>query len=311
MEQTSRNMPRDVFLYLLSIITLVVSAVSFGVLVFQLINVNFPDLINSGYYYSADSYLETIRMSLATLIIVFPVFLWVTRFLQGDVTRYPEKKDLKIRRWLLYLTLFAAALLIIGDLVAILNNLLHGELTIRFILKALTILFIAGSVLYHYLSELRDRPIKGIKIFRWVVMFVVIASVVAGFFYIGSPVQQRKKAFDQRRVNDLQMIQNEVINFWQSKGQLPKNLGKLTNSISGFKAPVDPESGKAYEYIIKSDQKTTFQLCGVFNYANSEADPFFPKTRLMPDIYNNWTHGAGHYCFERAIDPDLYPLRPK
>src|SRR3989344_80612 len=145
MTETNKNLPRDVFLYLLSIGTLIASATYFGVLVFQYINVYFPDLIND-YYFSASNYYGTIRQALATLIVIFPAYIWVSVFLKKDIQENPEKRDLKIRKWLLYLTVFVAALVVIGDLVALIDTFLEGELTTRFILKVLAIIFIAGSV---------------------------------------------------------------------------------------------------------------------------------------------------------------------
>src|SRR3989344_4983040 len=138
----NKNTPRDVFLYLLSIITLIASAISFGVLVFQYINIYFPDIITD-YYVSASAYFSQIRQALATLIVIFPVYVWVSRFLKKDVEANSEKRELKIRKWLLYFTVFAAALVIIGDLVALINTFLNGELTTRFILNVLAIIFIA------------------------------------------------------------------------------------------------------------------------------------------------------------------------
>ena len=152
MSEMTKNLPRDVFLYLLSIITLVASAVSFGILVFQYINIYFPDII-ADYYISPSSYYGSIRQALATLIVIFPVYVWVSRFLKKDIKENSEKRDLKIRKWLLYFTVFVAALVVIGDLVALINTFLEGELTMRFILKVLAIFFIAGSAFSYYYFE--------------------------------------------------------------------------------------------------------------------------------------------------------------
>ena len=77
---TNQNIPRDAFLYLLSIITLIISAVSLGTVVFQYINVYIPDIISDPYL-TQSSYLGTMRYALATLVIVFPVFvcLWLVK----------------------------------------------------------------------------------------------------------------------------------------------------------------------------------------------------------------------------------------
>ncbi|MDP3696840.1 MAG: DUF5671 domain-containing protein [Candidatus Taylorbacteria bacterium] len=320
MSGQSSQLPRDVFLYLLSIITLIVSAVSLGIVVFQYINVYIPDIVSDPYF-SRSSYLGSMRYALATLMIVFPVFVWVSWFLRKDINSFPEKRELKIRRWLLYLTLFVAALVIIGDLVALLRSFLEGELSQRFIFKVLTILFIAGSVLIHYLSELKDRDkeFKWIRVFDWTVAALVGASIIAGFFIAGSPQNQRLVRLDERRVSDLQTIQWQLINYWQRKESLPANLNDLTDPISGFIVPRDPETGGSYEYNISDD--LSFELCVVFS--TSAVDGASPEMRLAKpvpamapdtapypvggDHYNVWWHDAGRVCFERTIDPDLYP----
>lgn len=314
MTDINKNLPRDVFLYLLSIVTLVASAVSFGIMVFQYINVYFPDLIND-YYFSPASYYGTIRQALATLIVIFPVYVWVSRFLKKDIQENPEKRDLKIRKWLLYLTVFVAALVLIGDLVALINTFLEGELTTRFVLKVLTIFFIAGSVFSHYYFELRELKSKsskgfdGTSIYAWAVIVVVVTAIVFGFFVAGSPQNQRTVRFDERRVQDLSSLQSQIINYWQKKNQLPQNLDQLTNDILGIVIPKDPKTGMPYEYTKLGNLK--FELCASFETSSFQDNG--GRSKAVPAIYpypggetETWQHNAERTCFQRTIDPDLF-----
>ena len=307
MPENIKNLPRDVFMYLLAVVTLVVSAVSFGILVFQYISIYFPDILTD-YYYSKSAYFGTIRQSMAFLIVVFPVYIWASRFLRRDLEENPEKKDLKIRKWLLYLTVFAAGLTIIGDLVALLNTFLEGEITTRFILKILTIFFIAGSVFYYYFKELKSK--YSLRLFPWAIILVALAAVVFGFFVAGTPADRRLVRFDERRVNDLSIIQSQVINYWQNKGALSTDLNNLRSDITGFEVPVDPKTGEAYEYRVMGDLK--FQLCATFETSSDESQngkDVLPMSYPYPDdnLYT-WQHGIGRTCFERTIDPDF--LKP-
>jgi hypothetical protein len=147
--------PKDVFLHLLAMVTLYTSAINFGILIFRYINIYFPDLLENSYYYDRVSQLSGIRWAIASLIIVFPVYILITWFLNKIYLADPNKRNFRIRRWLIYLTLFIAAVVIIGDLVTLVYNLLGGELTVRFILKILTVLFIAGSIFGYYFWDLR------------------------------------------------------------------------------------------------------------------------------------------------------------
>ena len=298
-------------MYLLSIITLIASAISFGVLVFQYINIYFPDIITD-YYVSASAYFSQIRQALATLIVIFPVYVWVSRFLKKDVEANSEKRELKIRKWLLYFTVFAAALVIIGDLVALINTFLNGELTTRFILKVLAIIFIAGSIFSYYFSELRELKTKSKKsldwmnVYKWVVVAVVITAVGFGFYVAGSPQNQRAVRFDERRVQDLSSLQYQIINYWQKKNELPKNLDEMANDILGIVIPKDPKTSVAYEYQVLDSLK--FELCATFE--TSSSDPNVYKSRTAP-VYpggemQTWSHEAERTCFQRTIDPDLF-----
>lgn len=317
MAKTSKNIPRDTFLYLLAIITLVVVAVGFGMAVFNYVDFYFPDPATD-YYRSTSSYEGAIRQAMAMLIVVFPVFYWVSRFLKRDVDDHPEKRELKIRKWFLYLTLFAAALVIIGDLVAVINNFLKGELTTRFVLKALTMFFISGSVFYYYLAQLKESArYSFLKYLTPFIVAVIIAAVGWGFAVIGSPFQQRDKRFDERRISDLQSIQNYITNYWQNKEKLPVNLSDLEDPLLGIVIPVDPEMGRLYEYRVIGDLTSelfigdlTFELCATFK-TKDEGDQ---RAISVPAIYSprsqnySWQHGIGRTCFERTIDPDFFRI---
>jgi hypothetical protein len=145
---------REAFLYLVLFGTLYVSAFNLGSLVFDLINWTFPDpaLIDSNYEAIIR---DSIRWSLSMLIVSFPVFLYMSWMTGRDVEAEPTKRASKVRRWLTYLTLFVAASTLIGDVTSLVYNVLGGEMTTRFLLKAFTVALIAGTAFTYYLRDLR------------------------------------------------------------------------------------------------------------------------------------------------------------
>lgn len=218
----------------------------------------------------------------------------------------------------MYLTVFVAALIVIGDLVALINTFLEGELTTRFILKVLTIFFIAGSVFSHYYFELRElksklkKGLDGTSIYTGIVIGVVVVAIVFGFFVAGSPQNQRTIRFDERRVQDLSSLQSQIINYWQKKNQLPQNLDQVANDILGIIIPKDPKTGASYEYAKLGNLK--FELCATFETSSLDQNIIGPpraKTMAYPypgGEIETWQHNAERTCFQRTIDPDLFQI---
>lgn len=305
----ARTSPKDFFLHLLAIVLLYVSVGAFLSLVFSYINIQLPDALSYGYERTAE--FASIRWTTAILIVVFPVHILCMWLLYRDMKQEPEKAELRVRKWLLYFTLFLAALLQIGDLIALIYNFLNGEITMRFLLKVVAVLAVAGAVFGYELWDLRRTNFQSASTPKRVtgaVAAVVLAVVVGGFFAAGSPMHQRKVRFDERRVNDLQTIQGQVVNHYQFKRKLPLMPSELTDDISGFSVPVDPDTGKSYEYRVTGTLK--FQLCASFETASDGTN----GTPRMPAPYGdsygqNWAHGTGRACFDRTVDPEFYPPR--
>lgn len=275
----------------------------------------FPDDVSL--YFTQSS--EEIRASMAALIVVFPVYVGITWFLRKDIINHPEKREFWARKWLLHLTLFLAAITIIIDFIILMNNFLNGELTVRFALKVLTVLIVAGTVFGYYFWDLKRDTLptsRPSKMLAGMVSAVVLGSIISGFFIIGSPSTQRKMRFDEMRVNALQNLQWEIINFWQGKNRLPESLAELKNDISGFVPPIDPETRTSYDYIVK--RALEFELCADFSLKSLNNDMsgngnYAPMPAMMSNpigMYGqeNWTHTEGRQCFTRTIDPDLYKL---
>src|SRR5690606_37523696 len=142
----------EVFMYLLMFAELYLRAYQLGNLAFQLINLAFPDQLSPFANVVAG---QKIRWATSTLIVAFPVFLFVASRISRDIAEEPARRNSAVRRWLTYLTLFVAASIVIGDVIALIYNLLSGELTVRFVLKALVVAAIAGGAFGYYLWSVR------------------------------------------------------------------------------------------------------------------------------------------------------------
>ena len=144
---------REAFLYLLLFSTLYISAFNLGALLFNLIDVGFPDPAETAA--TIERLWNDIRWNLSFLIAAVPVFLYVARHTSRELRLEPGKRGSKVRRWLIHLTLFVAASVLLGDVTSLLHGLLGGDLTVRFVLKVLTVAAIAGAVLRYHVRDLR------------------------------------------------------------------------------------------------------------------------------------------------------------
>lgn len=325
------------FLSLGVLVSLIASVASFLNLIFETLNQKFPDALNATYQYGYNSYnFDSMRMALATLIIFFPVFL-VLSYYWGRARKHGLGHiDEVIRKWMVYLLVFLAAIVIVVDLVTLVRYFVSGEITTRFILKVLAALVVAKLTGLYYLYQLRDSRFKKIvdMLAPWVASLLAGFAIVFAFLVMGSPFEQRQLRLDDRRLQDLQSIQYQVINFWQQKEMLPATLKDLSNPLSGFALPVDPEfeKGSVYEYNKKSD--LTFELCATFALPIPKGWQEYSKgggvyPLAMPSyegrdvatssvapypgygMNESWDHQAGRTCFERTIDKDIYPPYPK
>ena len=146
---------REAFSYLLLFTTLYLSAYYFGCLLFEFVNLKFPDVAANGYAWRSP--MESIRWSASSVVVAFPIFLFLSRGIYRELARNPIKRLSAIRRWLTYLTLFVTAGFLIGDLTTLVYNALGGELTIRFCFKVAIVGAIAGTIFGFYLRDLRSE----------------------------------------------------------------------------------------------------------------------------------------------------------
>ena len=111
---------------------------------------------------------------------------------------------------------------------------------------------------------------------------VVLAVLAVGFHVLGPPRNQRDISADERRVQDLRMIAQQIY----GRHTLPATLTelRLPNQLQ------DPVTGTPYEFHTKSG--TAYELCATFATTSAESDSENPR----PDTF--WNHTKGRQCFE-------------
>ena len=144
-------------MYIVVLGTMVLCAYQFGALLFEIINRVVPDAMDAGRYAEGYVYSNvTMRWSISTLIVAFPVFVVMSRLVDRAARVDPTKRASRVRRRLTYILLFVASCVLIADLTTLVYYFLGGEVTLRFFLKVLTVGAIAGTVFLHYWWDLRS-----------------------------------------------------------------------------------------------------------------------------------------------------------
>ncbi len=125
-----------------------------------------------------------------------------------------------------------------------------------------------------------------------VVTVAVTAAVIAGIYLLGSPLEERARRLDERRVEDLSGISQAIDVYWTRQSSLPASLDRLRPETGANVTIVDPVRGAPYEYRLLEGGK--YELCASFEGESRET-----AGRLNAAF---WTHRAGRQCFERVAE---------
>jgi hypothetical protein len=264
---------RDAFLYLLLFITL-------GSWIFAMIMLGdalVDKFLNVDTYVDAFAFRQSVSGFLATIIIAFPIQLWVGWVIGKQARMRPESLESGVRKWLTYVALVVTAIVLLGDAIWFLSDFLRGELTTAFVLKTVVLVVLTGGVFLYYLAGIRRDELLQTRdrVFATAAIVIVIAGLVAGFIPLGSPAYGLSVKRDYDTVQAIYRIAEKV------HSPVPAKL-----------------DAKPYKYErINANQ---YKICGTFEteYANA--------------VESQWNHPAGDACFsfDTRNGTIPYPVSP-
>ena len=292
------TLPREAFLHVVMFLALFVSAFNLGAVLFGLIDLALPDPAGV----PPEVVRELLRFSVSALVVASPVFAYVTRVVGRAVEAQPSARASRIRLQLTYLTLFVASCVLVGAVTALVYSFLGGELTARFVLKALTVTAIAGSAFGYYFRDLREAerdprspgaprrrdPLPALG------AAAVAVAVVAGLLALGSPAGQRRERLDARRAQDLRVISQAIDRYEATHERLPATLDELQRGSDIQVAIGDPVTREPYAY--ETGDGAAYELCAIFALATAE--------RPLRDGQPFSRHDAGRHCFQLRAERD-------
>lgn len=293
------NSAKYAFFYLLSLVALIFMALSTGMIIFQIINKTIVDIpLFSGGFDSG-----TLRFAISAIIISAPIYYLTMRQINKSLYNGSLHKDAEVRKWLTYFILLVSAVVMIGWLIATINNFLNGELTTKFILKAITAIIIAAAIFSYYFYDIRRESVIGAKdktisLFFYGSLAIVVISLISAFFFIDSPTVARERRQDMANLEKFNMIDNAINSYYAEHGKLPANFADITGdktianlSVETFK---DEITGKAFDY--KGKDKMTYELCTEFKTSNKDVNDIGQY-----NYKDRWTHDAGYQCMSQRV----------
>ncbi|MCP5432413.1 MAG: hypothetical protein H6923_03980 [Alphaproteobacteria bacterium] len=311
---------REAFLYLVLFVLLGTVSGFLGTMLFTLTNWVLPQPGDPSRY--AGSVQQSVRFAVSALVVAYPAFFLLTLHLAGERARNPAMQASRLRKWLTYLALVVAVSALISDLIAVLNQFLSGELTVRFAAKAAIVGAIAAATLLHYVPDIeRSEPGKwGGRLLQAILGAVATAIVAGSVGYaiasIDSPLTTRKKEMDVVRLSDLRRTADAIDCYYTYFGRVPQSLDELAEALRtrgeklpqpgacSYRMPSDPVTGKAYVY--DPAEGARYSLCATFahgwsteeiegRFRGSYGQVFWPLTSgrsIRPPA------AAGEACFE-------------
>lgn len=288
------NSPKLSFYYCLSLVTLLIGSISFGTIVFEIINKVFPLISENSY--GNDSGLKA---AISGIVIAFPIFYFITSLIYKGIINKEFDIESGARKWLTYFIIFISSVVMIGSLIGLLNNFLDGETTSNFILKTLTVLGVSSAIFTFYFNDIKRKEIskKFNKIYFFTSLILVIIALVSSFFIVESPIEARNRKTDQGIINNLETTKRAIEQYYNEKGKLPQNLDEIKNENYEYintQEFTEQSTGKYYTYQVIEGKK--YELCANFKSSNI-------KEGNQNDYYMlTWKHDKGYQCITKRIE---------
>ncbi|MEK9130219.1 MAG: DUF5671 domain-containing protein [Patescibacteria group bacterium] len=295
----SNNSAKFAFFYMLSLVALVFMSLSTGMIIFQIINKNIADAINQ---YDGNYSPDALKFAISALIISAPIFYFTIWRIFKNLISGILSKDSAVRRWLTYFILFVASVVVIGWLIGVFYNFLQGELTIKFILKAITTIFISSAIFSFYLYDIKREAVnknnKVILSYFYCSLGIIIIVFVASLFFVESPTETRNRRLDDVILEKFDKLDTAIQHYYVDKNKLPDNFKEIMQAENNLTNDdlKDSVANTMFDYKIFSN--TSYELCANFRVSNK-------NSATLEDEYNNykerWPHESGYQCLKQRV----------
>lgn len=282
------------FMYLLSFVALGFTAFAIGNILFLLINKYIADPFAEYDYWGLDS----VKFSIASLIITTPVYIVLTNLIQKYTQNGRINLKSQIRKWLSYVIILITSVTIIGELIALIVNFLDGEITLRSFSKLMVVVGISVLIMLYHIFDTKRHEIPKKNTLRLVFNLVIIPlSIITlglGIFMMEPPSQARYRKIDEKTLEKLESVKNNITYYHKYEKNLPTNLETLKSyGEYGYYYENYNTIDKDHQIQYNITEGNSFELCADF-YLDSEAIQKYSNSYLK----DSYQHDNGYQCFE-------------
>jgi len=293
------------FYYLLSLVALIFTAISAGLIIFGIIDRSVADALVQDYYRNLDG---QFKFAISALLVAGPIYYLSTSLINKGLKKEELTLDSPLRRWLTYLIIFVNALIILGVFIGTVYNFLSGALTARFLLKLLSVLVIASAIFSYYFYDIKKKAVLAKDRFNryFALISAVLLSVIfiSAWFFVELPADARAKRLDQNLMNNIYQLENAVNNYHALYNYLPSNLEELKSDQDIYledRYLSDPETGRLIEYRLEDDNH--FSFCAEFRRASEDMN----DNRYIYRGRSDKSYQAGYSCVDGELWSKVVP----
>jgi len=298
----NKNTPFFTFLSIAQLVLAYLITIFSSVLYINFIKLLLPDSINDTYY-TVQSIADIIRFSIAVLIVAVPLLIVVARTLGNYYRSNHDIAESNLKKWLGYLTLFVTGATISITIISVVWALLSGDLLMRFVWEAFSVIVISGVLFMYYYSDVKKTSYESTKISKvlgYALVVVFLIPTISMFFTDASPAKLRLIKADNNTSSVVVSTVSAVSNYYYNNAKLPEDKSKLR--VSNY-VKID----KPVEYTKKSE--TEFEICAEFNLnadGINQRETYYSSSEPFIEENNYYEHSAGRNCYGLTINQKYF-----
>jgi len=148
----------DTFQHFLMFLTMAIYATALDMLTYQLLERLLPSKEAPWYEFYSYSFGQYFGMALMSVVIItFPIFVFLFIKIKRQTLANPALKSLKSRKVLTYITLGVTFLIVLGNIVSMLFQVLTGNLALTNFLHFLSPIFMCSIIFTYFIREAREK----------------------------------------------------------------------------------------------------------------------------------------------------------